>query len=85
MTRLIKFGTIAGQFGILIVKENNKLTLHLQGYSTEGIPVSWGIDEGAYLSEADLEELQNMLEPVTRIFDKKVSEIVGHFMTKHRG
>jgi len=85
MSQSIKFGTIAGQFEIQIMEEGSRKILFLQGYSKKSIPVSWGLDDGVVLTEDDLEELRNMLEPATRKFDKKVSEIVGHFMTKHRG
>lgn len=81
----IKFGTIAGQFEVKIVEENDRKVLYLQGYSTNTIPVSWGVDSDVTFTEKDLEELRTMLEPITRVFDKKVSEALGHFMTKLRG
>ncbi len=85
MSKSIKFGTIAGQFEIQIMEDGGRKILFLQGYPKNSIPMSWGLEDGAHFTEDDLEELRNMLEPLTRKFDKKVSEAVGHFMAEHRG
>jgi len=80
----IKFGTIAGRFEVQIMDERDRRVLFLQAYPTESIPISWGMEENDQLTETDLEELRTMLEPVTRVFDKKLTEAVAHFMTKRR-
>lgn len=85
MSLSIKFGTIAGRFEVQFMDEKDRRVLFLQGLPTESVPISWGMEENDKFTEADFDALRAMLEPITRTFDKKLTEAVAHFMTKRRG
>jgi hypothetical protein len=78
----IKFGVIAGGFQVRAVEKSGSFQITLEITPSEA-PIQWSLPEDD-LDENDLEELKNMLLPVTRIFDKKLSEIMGHFCTSRR-
>jgi hypothetical protein len=79
-SNVVKFGVIAGGFRVVAVEKEDSFQLTLEVCSASA-PIQWSLED---VSQEDIEQLKEMLIPVTRIFDKKLSEIMGHFTTSRR-
>jgi hypothetical protein len=78
---IVKFGVIAGGFQVVANdrgEEGFQLTLEV---CQAPAPIQWNLDT---LSQDELEDLKEDLISVTRIYDKKMSEILGRFATNQR-
>lgn len=79
-SNVVKFGVIAGGFRVVAVDKEDSVQLTLEVCPTAA-PIQWSLED---ISPEDVEALKEALIPVTRIFDKKVAEIMGHFTTSRR-
>ena len=80
----VLFGTVSGGFNLQVADDGQKAELTICAVEGDSYPVRWTIDGNVVVTDTDMEWLRGRLTGFARIFDKKVSEAVGSFVSRKR-
>jgi hypothetical protein len=82
--KAVLFGTISGGFNLQVSDDGHKSEVTLSAVEGDSYPIRWTLEGNVVITDDELAELKGKLEGFSRIFDKKVSETVGSFISRKR-
>ena len=82
--KTVLFGTIAGGFNLEVDDDGTDTEITLATVECEGYPTRWRLEGNVRVTDEEMAVLKGLLESFSRVFDKKISEAIGSFISKKR-
>lgn len=82
--KTVLFGDISGGFNLQVADDGQKSEITLCAIEGDSYPVRWTLEGNAVITDEEMEYLRGELIAIYRISDKKVSELIGSFISRKR-